>query len=417
MPRASFEVQVEPTVMKWARESAGRTIGDVAKRLAVNEELITGWENGKKNPTITQLRNLAKYFQRSPDVFLLSEPPIEPQIPQDFRNLPNGEKLPFHAETRFALRKARRLQLIAMELRGEFHNDLFYKISNVTKSDDPELLASRVRSLLGIEFQTQSKWKDDADALKQWIKFVENIGIVVIQIPMPIEDARAFSLARDGYPVIVLNLTDSKNARIFSLFHELGHIILNEEGICDPGGNPETSKNATSEEFCNHFAGAFLVPKEDLLNHNIVLGRNPNDVWSEKSIRSLSIVLGRNPNDVWSEKSIRSLSRNFKVSNEVILRRLLILGYASSEFYGMKRQEWIVRDKERQTEKEKKRDEQEKQGGGRNVARECIQRNGEPIVSLILESYYDNKLTKCDIADYLEVNLKHLPKIEKTLWS
>ena len=113
MPRKSFEVQVEPTVMKWARESAGRAIEDVATRLGVDEALIDSWESGKKNPTITQVRTLAKYYQRPNDVFLLSKPPAEPQLPPDFRNLSNGKKLPFDAETMFALRKARRLQVIA----------------------------------------------------------------------------------------------------------------------------------------------------------------------------------------------------------------------------------------------------------------------------------------------------------------
>ena len=80
-----------------------------------------------------------------------------------------------------------------------------------------------MRNLLGIELQVQSNWKDNADALKQWIKLVESIDVIVIQTPIPIEDARAFSLRGDGYPIIVLNITDSKNARIFSLFHELGH--------------------------------------------------------------------------------------------------------------------------------------------------------------------------------------------------
>ncbi|MHB8118077.1 MAG: helix-turn-helix domain-containing protein [Methanothrix sp.] len=390
--------------MKWARESGGRTIGDVATRLAVDEEHVIGWESGKKSPTITQLRTLAKYYQRPSDAFLLSEPPIEPPLPHDFRNLPNGRRQPFHAETMFALRKARRLQSIAWDLKGKFHGDLFNKIGNVKKSDDPESIAGKVRNFLGIELQTQSKWKDDADALKQWIKLIESTDIIVIQIPMPIEDARAFSLVGDGHPIIVLNILDSKNARVFSLFHELGHIILNEGGICDPSGNSEKlSKNRSIEEFCNRFAGAFLVPKDDLLSNHLVLGRNPDDEWAEKSIQSLS--------------------RNFKVSKEVILRRLLIFKYTSSEFYNGKRWEWIARDEQMQREKEKKREEQkslegqEKRGGGRNVARECIQRNSEPIVSLILESYYDNKLNKCDIANYLEVNLKHLPKIEKTLWS
>ena len=395
MPSKSFEVQVDPTVMKWARESAGRTIGDVATRLGADEELVSAWEDGRKKPTITQLRTLAKYYQRSLNVLLLSRPPAEPSLPHDFRNLPTGRKIAFKSETRFAFRKARRLQSIASELKGSFNRGFFYKVGNVDISTDPESLANRVRSLVGLNIQIQTNWKS-VDALKQWISVVERLNVIVIQISMPIEDARAFSLIGEGYPIIVLNRTDSHNARIFSLFHEVGHILLNEDGICDPE-NIQITQAPSIEKFCNHFAGAFLVPQEDLLNHCRIKSQNTTGEWSEHALQSIS--------------------KDFKVSEEVILRRLLLFGYTSKEFYNTKRKEWAARDMRILKEKRKKAEELEKKSGGRNIARECIQQNGVPIVSLILESYYDNKLTKYDIANYLEVNLKHLPIIEKTLWS
>lgn len=404
MPNKSFEVPVEPAVMKWARESAGRTIEDTAKRLGADKELINGWELGKKNPTIAQLRTLTKYYQRSLDVFLLSEPPTEPLLPCDFRNLPTGAHPPFHAETRFALRKALRLQSVSAELKGKFQGEIFSKLGNVAVSDDPELIADEVRHALGADIEGAPKCKDEGDALKQWIKIIEGMDIIVTQMPMPIGDVRAFSLVGDARPIIVLNVSDYKNARIFSLFHELGHILIKEGGICDPWSYPEIcSPKKSVEAFCNRFAGAFLVPKECLIKHPQVISKENKNVWSEKSLQSLS--------------------KSFKVSKEVILRRLLIFGYTTHEFYNEKRRDWAILEEQKQKEKEKQNQEEDQDnkktrgGGGRNVARECIQQNGAPIVSLILESYYDNRLNKCDVADYLEVSLKHLPKIEKALWS
>lgn len=393
MSSKSYEVPVEPDVMKWARESAGRAIGDVAKRLAVDVELVKEWECGRQNPTINQLRNLAKYYQRPADAFLLLEPPQEPPLPHDFRTLPKRGQVSFHAETLFAIRKARRLQEIALELKGAFKGNFVDKIGKVENFNESELVAAKARSLLEIDLQAQSQWKDNSVALKQWIKLIESkMDIIVIQIPMPIEDARAFALRGGGYPIIVLNTKDSQNARIFSLFHELGHVLLNEDGICNLEGD------LGSEGFCNNFAGAFLVPKEELLKNQIVANNASNADWPDKSLKSLSKI--------------------FKVSEEVVLRRLLTFGFTTREYYKAKRQEWVSIEERRQIEKEKRLNEQqEKQSARRNVARECIQRNGESIVSLILESYYENKLTKYDISSYLEVNLKHLPKIEKTLWS
>ena len=144
MPSKSFEVQVEPTVLKWARESAGRTIGDVATRLGTNQTVVRKWEEGRKNPKINQLRILSGYYQRPLDVFLLSEPPEEPNLPEDFRKLPSQRVMPLHSETRFALRKARRPQAIATELRGQFRGNLFDKIGDITSPIHREDFMARI---------------------------------------------------------------------------------------------------------------------------------------------------------------------------------------------------------------------------------------------------------------------------------
>ena len=44
---------------------------------------------------------------------------------------------------------------------------------------------------------------------------------------------RALCIYFDEYPIIVLNSADSPNARIFSLFHELTHLILGQCAICE----------------------------------------------------------------------------------------------------------------------------------------------------------------------------------------
>ena len=137
---------------------------------------------------------------------------------------------------------------------------------------------------------------------------------------MPIEDARAFSLLDSELPVIVINTKDSLNARIFSLFHELGHILLNREGICDPGSYPESPmKTGSVEIFCNRFAGAVLVPINQLLSRSQV--RYMKDSGERE----------------WQDRILRNLSNEFKVSQEVVLRRLLLADLTSKEFYEKKR--------------------------------------------------------------------------------
>jgi hypothetical protein len=53
----------------------------------------------------------------------------------------------------------------------------------------------------------------------------------------------------------------------------------------------------------------------------------------------------------WSDIVLGRVARDFKVSQEVILRRLVILNLATGSFYKRKREEWTVEIKEALEEK------------------------------------------------------------------
>jgi Zn-dependent peptidase ImmA (M78 family) len=257
-------------------------------------------------------------------------------------------------------------------------------------SDDPEVLACNVRKSLGISLAEQLSWEKDADAMDQWKRSVESLGILVFQMSMPLEEARAFSFTEGGLPVIAINTKDALKARIFSLFHELGHILLNEGGICDPstlGGDESSKKGKSIEAFCNFFAGAILIPRDSLLCHRMIVGKTPSYKWPERTLGTIS--------------------NDFKVSKEVILRRLLIAGLTSREFYSIKHNEWM--------KGEKKLDSAKGKGIKRDIPKECLQRNGKPLTSLILDSYRSDRITTSDVADYLGIRVKHIPRIESLL--
>ncbi|HUV02700.1 MAG TPA: XRE family transcriptional regulator [Desulfobacteria bacterium] len=466
MPHKSFEVFVEPDVLVWARESIGRNIEEVAKRLNVSNDLVKRWENGEKKPTLNQLKNLTKFYKRPLGAFFLPEPPKELSLPKDFRTLPEETRMPLSPKTRLAIRRARRLQSLAVELKSALQEEIVLKIGSVNLTDDPEVVADQTREFFGVDIQTQFHWGNEYVALREWIKALEKIGLLVLQMSFSIEDARALSLTDGEIPVIILNTGDSIKARIFSLFHEFGHILLNKGGICNPNrgtwDSPDQHNSPEGirlvEKFCNHFSGALLVPKAVLLNHKIIK--------SESS--SLE----------WSDNTLGKIARDFKVSREVILRRLVILGRASQAFYQKKRAEWeaeakVAKEEEKQKvllslEREFRQDlinefvsnelieafedknlalgsnavvtqiddmnwdlEDDKntykiedtgtlleiyklrRGGGPPPPRKCILENGAPFVSLVLESYAKDKITYSDVSDYLGIRLKHLPKVEK----
>ena len=112
--------------------------------------------------------------------------------------------------------------------------------------------------------------------------------------------------------------------------------------------------------------------------------------------------------DDWSDDELSALTKRFNVSVEVVLRRLLICGLTTKTFYKYKRDGF-----HKQYEISSK-----KPGGGfAPPDTMAISRAGRAFVKLVLDSYYREKITSSDLSDYLEIRLKHLPKVEDNIMS
>jgi len=381
----SLEVTVAPKVLEWARKGVGmEDIDKVAKRVGATPDIVRNWELGEKKPTLIQLEKLAHIYKRPLAALFLSSPPQELPLPSDFRTLPDDKKMPLTSKTLLAIRRARRAQSLFVELSDSIGNKVITKIGLANLSDSPEDIADKIRRQLGISIQTQFNWQNERDAFDEWKERLENLGILVFQMTIPLKEVRGFSIVEGKIPVAVVSSSDTINGRIFSLFHEYGHILLNKSGICDMGDTDNLSGDSKKTEiFCNYFSGAFLVPKEALLNHRLV---NSGKYYSD-----------------WPDEILNHLAREFKVSVQVILRRLTILRKADLNLYKRKHEEWS------------KKEYPKGSGGKRNPPKECIRNNGIPFVSVVLDAQHKEKITYKDMSDYLGIKLKHLSKIEQII--
>jgi len=258
-------------------------------------------------------------------LFFLPELPEDPESIKDFRRIPDG----FHEEMSSALRFEIRLAWDRRDEALELISDLDEEPTIITDRfsfDDADQVAAELREILKISVEEQMRWRTKYEAFNSWRQAIEEKGTLVFQtgilrnlIVFP-EEARGFSIAKNPYPVIVVNSKDHATAKCFTLIHELTHILLDEGGICDLH-NPfrATSEIDQTEVFCNRVAGSTLVPSEALLRTSVV--RNH----------------GRRAE--WIDDELGTLSRKFWVSWEVILRRLLILRRTTREFYQRWRQE------------------------------------------------------------------------------
>jgi Zn-dependent peptidase ImmA (M78 family)/DNA-binding XRE family transcriptional regulator len=381
---SAIRLAVNPAVLRWARETSGATIEDAAKRLRIPPSAFSRWEAEKASLTLTQARSLASYFKRPLAAFLLPEPPPESAPPSDFRILP-GVRDRFDRKTRLAIRKAQRLRSVAKEIMRAMERETSPNLRTATLSDRADQVADGERERLGIAIETQVKWQNEWRAFREWRAALEGQNILVFQFPMPVEDARGFSLSDEEPYAIVVSSSDAVRARIFTLFHEYGHLLLHTPGVCLPRLDRLPRKNeAETERWCNRFAGAFLLPESSLSTN---LQVTPRELKGEELYEVL-----------------QETARQFKISEQVVLWRLRDLDVISRDAFQIGMERLVARAKR-----------MKRRGGPVTPAKKCVAENGPLFTSLVIEAKGRGILTYSDVSDYLSVRLKHLPEIESSL--
>jgi transcriptional regulator with XRE-family HTH domain len=151
---------VESALLVWARETAGYSVEQVAERLDKEPKVVTAWEEGRERPLMGQLRKLADLYKRSLSDFYLPGPPRERPIPHDFRRAPGEVAQVYSPGLRRQLRLAQERRELALALYEEL-DELSPSFSErISVSADPEAVGTRVREMLGIEFEEQRRWGD-----------------------------------------------------------------------------------------------------------------------------------------------------------------------------------------------------------------------------------------------------------------
>jgi len=387
-----IRVEVNADVLKWARESRALSIEVAARKLGTSPERLLKWESGEERPTPNQLRKIAKQYVRPICVFFLPAPPIdeEPGL-KDFRRLHEAEvAVEFSPELKVEIRLAHERRSEAIDLAIEAGVDLTTEIPAASLKDDPESFAKGLRNALRLSQEDQSRWRNQYEAFAEWRSKIENLGILVFQTGrspqqfIDTKEARGFSISEEVLPVIVVNGKDAVPARCFTLLHELTHLALRSSGVCDPFDrtNREQSRFAQVEIFCNHVAGATLVPEDALF-------ATPEVRNHEGGIE-------------WTDNELSALARKFWVSWEVCLRRLVILGLTTNRFYS----DWRRNNDDRYPGRESRGDVK------LPMYTRVIRRNGRLYPRIVLDALREGCITYSRAAGYLGAGANHLPKIE-----
>ena len=329
-------------------------------------------------------------IKRPVAVFFLPEPPPDTRPPRDYRRLPEGASGALSARLRFEIRRVALRQDAVTDL-AEFRDlELLPNLGAAALSDDAERLAGETRKYLRISLAEQRSWANPHEALGAWIRALESWGILVFQASrVSIDEMRGMSFHHDVAPAVLLNSADAPRGRVFSLAHELAHLVLGSGALCDLDETGELgSERRRVEAFCNHFAACLLVP-------GAAMGKHP-------------LVAAQPRRDDWTEDELLTLSREFSVSTEVILRRLVTLGKASIDYYLARRPAFL--------DAAKRYRERQRQAKTRPPwFRRVIAANGRRFTRLVLDAYEEELITGSDVAEFLGTKLDHLGDIEQGL--
>jgi Zn-dependent peptidase ImmA (M78 family) len=372
---------INPEILAWARRRAGLSVAEVADRLKKNPAVIEGWERGESAPTYVQLETLAyKVFRRPVALFFFPEPPDEPSPERFFRTLPRPEADDLSADTRYKVREAHAFQLSLYELNGDTNpaeRKIFDDITVSSRDSAPEVAAT-VRQYLGVEVETRSQWSSPSEWFRECRRLVEDAGIYVFKNSFKQKEVSGFCLYDPVFPIIYINNSTAAARQIFTLFHELAHILLHTSGVTklhDEYIGTLAREERRIEVFCNQFAAELLVPEEDF---QVRVGELPPDV-----------------------ELINELARVYKVSRETILRRFLDLGRVSSEVYeemtGQWNQEYESRSK----------------GSGGDYYATRASYLGDKYLELAFSRYYQGAISEQRLSELLGVKARNIPTLEQ----
>ena len=378
---------LNPKVLIWAREQAGFSQEEVAVHLKKEVGIVQDWEKGFSGPSFPQLEKLAKKYKRPTALFFFSEIPEEKSIKDSFRTLPEKKIIIVQPHLRFLIRKAQAMRINLLELnnnRNPAENFLLDDLTVGKKSIDT--VAEELRNYLGIDIETQRQFGKHDTAFKKWRRTLEKHGVFVFKEAFKDDGFSGFCLYDKVFPIIWVNNSMPHSRQIFTLFHELAHLLFNRSNIEMSSSDEDYPDSLSSadkriERFCNAFAGKFLVP---------------DDAFSK--YRDIEV----------DDYSLNNIARRFVVSREVILRKFLDNGKITPAFYSRKVSQW--RDEYEERQKKKTRG----SGGNTNYTKRAYL--GENYMEMVFGQYYQNNISAEQLADYLGVKVSRISRMESLMF-
>ncbi len=232
--------------LKSARILRGMSIKQLTDNLGISKQMISKYESGISLPDGKNLISLANLLNVKPDYFFT---PASVSL----------ENIKFRKKAKSS---KSRIESIKINILNQMENYLLIEdiLSVESEFSNPieGNFISHINDVEDLAIQLRAKWNIGNDPINNVIALLEANGIKLVEIDEVTETSfdGLSVFVNDKFPAIVVNKNYEMERKRFTLFHELGHLLLNID-------NKFTDKE--QEKICDQFAGAVLLPKKILI--------------------------------------------------------------------------------------------------------------------------------------------------------
>lgn len=375
---------VQPSVIKWARETAGLDVPTAADRIGVKAERVEAWEDGSLDPTINQIRAMADTYVR-PLAALFMQEPLKNDVKRDLPDFRRRE-----VRTQIATRALQKAMMRAHRQRDALRDvaedlDLPERAITAQFSLDQRLsaeaLGDRLRKALRMDLITKSMLLQPEALLRELVRRTEDLNVTVIQVQrVEVTEMRGFSLGEGTCPIVALNGADWPRGKVYTLLHELAHVGFQSNSLCDL----QQSLDSSLERQCDAVAAAALLPAAQFVD---ALG-------------------GVSPGEVTQELA-KAIGNEFGASGEAALLRMVELGRASWDDY------WRLKPHFDQAYSWFKADEKQRNAGKDSPIFYQVKTRdlGRRFIRQMVSAHQEAVLSSRDLTQLLEVSYDKVPNL------
>jgi Zn-dependent peptidase ImmA (M78 family) len=213
----------------------------------------------------------------------------------------------------------------------------------------------------------------------RWRDAVEQAGVFVFKRSFTQREISGFCLADPVFPVIIVNNSTAFTRQIFTVLHELAHLLYGVSSVTSSDAtlvDRFAAPDRAVEMACNRLAAEVLLPS-DAVQWAAVVGDD---------------LAGR----------VVALSSRFNVSREVVLRRLMDRQLVSQPVYRSLTQQWnaAIEDSE---------------GSGGNYYATRAAYLGRSFLNLAFAQYRAGNVTLAELSEHLNIKARNVLKLEDYL--